>query len=92
VNVIARVASFAVLGIGAVAGASQLDWRKPERTAPAETPSNIETRVQPAPAIAAIPDIPKTAVEIPKPAVQPATETKTASPKPRKKHRKKRRV
>lgn len=92
-NVILKAGLFGLLAIGAVAGASQLDWRKPEPSTPPNISSRTETRAQPAPPIAAAPDISKTDVQsAPKGEVQQnqATASKATRQKAPKKQRKRR--
>jgi hypothetical protein len=90
-GVIVKAGLFGALAVGALAGASQLDWRGSERPAtPSAAPSKIGTGVQPAPPIAAMTDTAKTTVETqPKPA---AEENKATPQKARKKNRKRRRA
>lgn len=90
-GMIVKAGLFGALAVGAAAGASQLDWRKPERPAiaPATEPPKLAAGVPPAPPIATLSETPNKVVEIKsKPAVE---ENKALPQKARKKHRKRRR-
>jgi hypothetical protein len=87
-QLIVKAALFGMVGIGAVAAASKLNWRPAGRPSPAVTTQAIG----PAPAIAAAAETPKPIAE---PASQPAQEKQAAVAKPavqkkRKKHRRRR--
>ena len=87
-KLIVKVALIGVLGIGAVAAASQLHWRTAE-------PAATSQRLGPAPAIAAVSETSKPNAE--PAAAQPAQEKQAAVAKPavkkkRKKQRKRRRT